>query len=224
MSRIGVLDGLAVTIKHFWQSAVQAVLRPRPRGRLVRQMPLETERGVFTVQYPEERLALPERARCLPMLVADSATGELRCTACGICARVCPPQAIWIARARKPEGQPLAKAEEFVVEGDVCMSCGLCAEYCPSDSIEMNHVYELATYDRESLTLTRTSLTVPEEYHARLHPEDFDRERRERRQREQARQQRAAATEDAPRRGSAVGPTNRAPDEKPEDPHARSGD
>ncbi len=191
---IGILNGLMVTAKHAARAAVQGLAWPSPGGAPVRQRPLGTEYGVFTVQYPEERLALPERARVLPMLVADPATGEPKCTACGICAKVCPPQAIWIVRARGADGRPAPRPEQFVVEAAVCMGCGLCAEYCNFDSIKMDHAYEHSSYDLESLTWTMDKLLVSEEYHSRLHPKDFAREQAERRAKEEAARQKQAAS------------------------------
>jgi len=193
MRGLGILNGLGVTARHFAQTAVQGLVWPKPGAAPVRQTPLGTERGVFTVQYPEERLALPERARVLPMLVADPGTGEPKCTACGVCAKVCPPQAIWIVRARGADGRPVPKPEEFVVEAGVCMGCGLCAEYCSFDSIKMNHDYELSSYNLGSLTWTKGKLVVSEEYHARIHPRDFAREQEGRRAKEAAAREKAAA-------------------------------
>src|SRR5215210_5927735 len=58
--------------------------------------------GMFTVQYPEERLLLPEAARNFPILLYDDATGQELCTSCFQCERVCPPQVIHIKQAKDP--------------------------------------------------------------------------------------------------------------------------
>ena len=65
--------------------------------------------GLFTVEYPDERLPVYERFRVLPMLVYDTEDGNVRCTSCNICAKVCPPQCIWIVRERDANGRPLTK-------------------------------------------------------------------------------------------------------------------
>jgi len=68
---------------------------------------------------------------------------------CGICAKVCPPQCIWIVRSNNPEtGRPIPEPTEFFIDIDICMNCGLCAEYCPFDAIKMDNDFELSTYDR----------------------------------------------------------------------------
>ena len=73
-----------------------------------------------------------------------------RCTSCGICAKVCPPQCIWIVRAKDPKtGKPITQPSEFYIDTDVCMNCGYCAEFCPFDAIKMDHDFELADYARE---------------------------------------------------------------------------
>jgi NADH-quinone oxidoreductase subunit I len=153
----GILKGLGVTLKHFFQSYVDDV---RYAGRkYFRQDNFEVRQGLkaqgsFTVQYPEEKLAVPERFRFVPFLVVQDyddpeRPGEDWCTSCGICAKVCPPQCIWIVRGEDPNtGRPIPQPEAFYIDIDICMNCGYCAEFCPFDAIKMDHDYELASYDR----------------------------------------------------------------------------
>ena len=60
--------------------------------------------GLFTVEYPDERLPVYERFRVLPVLIYDNEDGNVRCTSCNICAKVCPPQCIWMTPGQEPEG------------------------------------------------------------------------------------------------------------------------
>jgi NADH-quinone oxidoreductase subunit I len=134
-------------------------------------------KGIFTVQYPEERLPLPEAFRFVPFLVYDEEEGErvIRCTACGICSKVCPSQCIWIERAEDPEtGKPLKTPAEFAIDIDLCMNCGYCAEYCPFDAIKMDHDFELAVYDRSEANIHRKErLLKPASYYAAIRPENY---------------------------------------------------
>jgi len=173
MTGVGVVRGMLVTLWHFILSYVEDLKRfprrYRPDKTAVRQT--VGERGVFTVQYPEERLKVWERFRVFPVLVYEADTGEERCTACGICAKVCPPQCIWIVRAKTPEGKPKPKPEEFHIDISICMSCGLCAEYCPFDSIKMDHRFELAGYERlRTYLYGKKDLLVSSTYYAETHP------------------------------------------------------
>jgi NADH-quinone oxidoreductase subunit I len=170
----GIIDGLAVTFRHALASAAGQLRRPSSFSAPRRQGISESEHGLFTVQYPEERLAVPERFRYLPVLLYEADTGKERCTSCGICAKVCPPQCIWIVRTAGPDGKPIPQPAEFYIDASICMSCGFCVEYCPFDAIKMDHVYELASYERfDSLLLRKADLMRPVDYHARIHPTDF---------------------------------------------------
>ena len=172
----GLLKGLGVTMKRFVDTYVDDVKHIPSRYAhgydALRQTP--EEKGIFTIQYPEEKRQLPERFRYIPMLIYDTPKGEDRCTACGICAKVCPPQCIWIVRHKDESGKPVPRPGEFYIDVSICMSCGFCAEYCPFDAIKMNHDYELAVYDRfPGLIYNMTELTVPLEYYASIYPTQF---------------------------------------------------
>lgn len=185
MYGIGLIKGLGVTIKHFVETYVDD-LRWLGRGRYYNEDALKirqsTEaRGVFTVQYPEEKLSVPEEFRYIPFLVYEEnpdGTREDRCTSCGICSKVCPPQCIWIVRSNDPEtGRPIPAPTEFYIDIDICMNCGLCAEYCPFDAIKMDHVYELASYERSSVHMyNKERLSKPASYYAEIRPKNYARE------------------------------------------------
>ncbi len=130
-----------------------------------------TTDGLFTVEYPDERLPVYERFRVLPMLVYDDDDGNVRCTSCNICAKVCPPQCIWMTQAKGTKGVvPLP--EEFFIDMDVCMNCGLCSEYCPFDAIKMDQNFELSNYERQQTHIySLQDLLVSSEYYSKTHPE-----------------------------------------------------
>jgi len=131
--------------------------------------------GLFTVEYPDERLPVYERFRVLPMLVYDTEDGNVRCTSCNICAKVCPPQCIWMTQAKSPKGTVVPLPEDFYIDMDVCMNCGLCAEYCPFDAIKMDHNFELSNYERHQTHIfSLQDLLVSSEFYAKTHPQAWN--------------------------------------------------
>ena len=194
----GILKGLGVTLKEFVGTYVDDVKKIPSRyagGRdEIDQSNASAQTGLFTVQYPEERRKLSERFRYIPMLIYDADTGEDLCTACGICAKVCPPQCIWIVRAKDEKGKPMTKPADFWIDTTICMNCGLCAEFCPFDAIKMNNDYEIAAYHRmPSLIFDLQELRVPTTYYARLRPTDWAAEEAARRAEAEAKAAKAAA-------------------------------
>jgi len=181
MYGIGIVKGLGVTLKHFVETYLDDVrwLGRRyynPEAMRVRQGP--KARGVFTVQYPEEKLPVPEEFRFLPFLLyeqGEDGSTQDRCTSCGICAKVCPPQCIWIVRSDDPEtGRPVPEPAEFYIDIDICMNCGFCAEYCPFDAIKMDHEFELSSYDRfEKHIFNKRKLSKPVDYYASIRPNNY---------------------------------------------------
>jgi len=183
MIGFGVLKGLAVTLKRFFQTYFVTNKLGRkhyhtPEG-IKSRYDASTE-GIFTIQYPEEKPALPEEFRVIPFLVYElnsDGAKEFRCTACGICAKVCPPQCIWITRKTDPAtGRPSPHPEIFSIDVDICMNCGFCAEYCPFDAIKMDHDYELSTYSREKNLYSMEELGKPVDYYAKIRPVNYRRE------------------------------------------------
>src|SRR6185503_9193291 len=155
MYGIGMIKGFWVTLKHFWGTYTEDIRWLSSRYVDVKKLKARQSpkgKGLFTVQYPDEKLLVPERFRYIPFLLYEEKDGkhEDRCTSCGICAKVCPPQCIWIVRTDDPvTKRPVPQPKEFYIDIDICMNCGYCAEYCPFDAIKMDHDYELADYERE---------------------------------------------------------------------------
>jgi NADH-quinone oxidoreductase subunit I len=183
MYGLGILKSFSVTLRRLLMTYWDDIQHPGRRslaglwaGYWSRYLPPQQkpkERGIFTVQYPRERLPLPENFRTFPFLVLDPRTGKPRCRACGACARACPPQCIWIVRATDPEtGKPKSEPAEFRVDVSICMSCGFCAEFCTFDAIKMDHDYEVADYER-SFLWGLPQLAKPLAYHAAIHLTDY---------------------------------------------------
>ena len=154
----GILKGFKITLKNFIGSYYD-------RKRLP------------TVMYPEEKAPLTENFRSFPFLVHDGedALAGLRCVACQICERECPPQCILVEKSKdkKPDasGKPQFYPARFEIDISVCMGCGICAEVCPFDSIKMDKVFEVAKPNRyRQLILTRDQLAKPNHYYHQIRP------------------------------------------------------
>jgi NADH-quinone oxidoreductase subunit I len=200
----GLLQGLSITFKHFittYLEDIRWLLKGKRRyfnAEAIEARQRADTQGIFTVQYPEEKLPVPEEFRFIPFLLYDvDENGEKhdRCTSCGICAKVCPPQCIWIVRTNDPvTGRPIPEPEEFYIDVDICMNCGFCAEYCPFDAIKMDHDYELAVYDRFKHNIfDKERLSRPTSYYASIRPTNYTREETARAEAEAAKAARKAA-------------------------------
>ena len=99
----------------------------------------------------------------------------MRCVACQICEKECPPKCIFIEKSKdkKPDylGKPQFYPAVFDIDVSVCMSCQICVEVCPFDAIEMDTAFELSTDNRfDGLLWRKTQLAKPNEYFHIIHP------------------------------------------------------
>src|SRR6266513_2320877 len=158
MIGLGILKGMAVTARNFVGSY------------------FEKER-LITVQYPEERNPLPENYRNFPFLPYDGVDPHagLRCVACKICEKECPPQCIYIVKSedKKPDymGKPQFYPAVFDIDISVCMSCQICVEVCPFEAIKMDKVFELSKRERfDALLQRKGELSKSNTYYHSIHP------------------------------------------------------
>jgi NADH-quinone oxidoreductase subunit I len=137
------------------------------------------EDRLTTVQYPEERLEPKEATRNFPFLVYDGDDWQkgLRCVACQICEKECPPKCIYIIKdtVKKPDyiGKLQFQPKVFDIDTSVCMSCQICVEVCPFDAIKMDVEFELSTSDRfDGLLQRKNQLAKSNQYYHRIHPSE----------------------------------------------------
>jgi NADH-quinone oxidoreductase subunit I len=156
----GIIKGMAETARNFVGSYVN-------------------EERLTTVQYPEQRLPQKEATRNFPFLVYDGDEWQkgLRCVACQICEKECPPQCIYIVKdtAKKPDyiGKLQFQPKVFDIDISVCMSCQICVEVCPFDAIKMDVQFELSTDNRfDGLLLRKADLAKPNQYYQKIHPSE----------------------------------------------------
>jgi NADH-quinone oxidoreductase subunit I len=99
----------------------------------------------------------------------------LRCVACQICEKECPPKCIYIEKSKdkKPDyiGKPQLYPATFDIDLSVCMSCQICVEVCPFDAIKMDTNFELSTSDRfGGLLVDKHQLAKSNNYYRKIHP------------------------------------------------------
>ncbi|KXA89204.1 hypothetical protein AKJ62_03580 [candidate division MSBL1 archaeon SCGC-AAA259D14] len=89
-----------------------------------------------TCSYPATRQKVNERYRGMIKF-----NGEL-CVSCGICARVCPANAIKLRTGVK---------EEPSLDYARCIFCGFCVESCPASALENAPLHDLVytNYDQQ---------------------------------------------------------------------------
>ena len=126
-----ILRGLAVTGRHFLRNLVHMDRR-------------------ITVEYPEQRKNLPPGYRAEHRLLRR-ADGTLRCTACMLCATICPAACIAIEAEEVADPSVEKRARSYAIDELRCVFCGFCVEACPCDAIRMDtgH-FRNASFDRSS--------------------------------------------------------------------------
>lgn len=108
-----------------------------------------------TIQYPDVRLQLPDRARNRLYVNMDD------CIGCDQCSMACPVDCITIETIKSTPDVDLGltsvgtKKRLYVPRFDIdiakCCYCGLCVYPCPTECIKMTDVYEFSEYDRQAL-------------------------------------------------------------------------
>ena len=136
-----VLVGMKITLKHIFVPSV-------------------------TIQYPEVKPVLPERARNrLYVNMAD-------CIGCMQCATACPVNCIDIetVKAVPADGQRITSngkkkalwVTKFNIDIAKCCFCSLCTYPCPTECIKMTDVYEFSEFERNDLVYSFASLSEQE--------------------------------------------------------------
>jgi NADH-quinone oxidoreductase subunit I len=132
---------------------------------------------LVTVEYPEQKLPPKENARSFPMLIFDGKDPQagLRCVACQICEKECPPKCIYIVKSKDKKPDYIGKLQFypaiFDIDISVCMSCQICVEVCPFESIKMDQAFEYSGFDRfGALLVNKDQLAKSNEYYNEIHP------------------------------------------------------
>jgi NADH-quinone oxidoreductase subunit I len=127
---------------------------------------LKLEESV-TIQWPEVEYQYSERFKGAHFLTKRP-NGQVRCTACFLCATNCPAQCITIVA-----GQAVDKGiEKYPVRFEIdilrCVFCGYCEEACPVDAIRLGPEYSMAGLPEQKWVYTKDYLLNRPENKKRL--------------------------------------------------------
>jgi NADH-quinone oxidoreductase subunit I len=143
------LKGLSITLRHLFASHKKRELVPASDSNYFKQM-----EGTNTIQYPSQKLPIPEVGRYQLDVEMDD------CIVCDLCAKVCPVNCIDIEAIKATEaiGQTSdgttkrLYAAKFDIDMAKCMYCGLCTIVCPTECIVMTNQYDKSVFQLSDLT------------------------------------------------------------------------
>lgn len=134
-----IIRGLAITARHFFKNLINMDKR-------------------MTIEYPEQKKKLPAGYRAEHRLMKRE-DGSIRCTACMLCATICPSSCIEIEAEEVPDPSIEKRAKSYSIDVLRCVFCGLCVEACPCDAIRMDTgFYKNASFDKSSLIYNKELL------------------------------------------------------------------
>jgi NADH-quinone oxidoreductase chain I len=184
-----VLVGMKVTFKHLFVPAV-------------------------TIQYPDVKLKLPERARNRLYVNMDD------CIGCFQCDMACPVDCISIETIKALPTDDLGmtstgqKKKLWVTKFDIdiakCCYCGLCVYPCPTECIKMTDVYEFSEFNRHNLIYNYATVTPAEVAEIKRRAAEYEKE--------QAAKKAAAAATPKPAPTAATTSAVPIPEQKPLQP------
>lgn len=171
-----------------------------------------------TIQYPDVRLKLPERARNRLYVNIDD------CIGCDLCSMACPVDCITIETIKSTPEQDLGVTStgqkkrlhvpRFDIDIAKCCYCGLCVYPCPTECIVMTDVYEFSEFDCHNLIYNFSSMTPAEAQEAK--------EKLQKAEAEAAAKKAAAAAAKSTAPTQATAPAQAAPTPQPPKPDTPS--
>ena len=106
-----------------------------------------------TLQYPTEKMVMPERARLKLFNKIED------CIGCSQCARACPTGCIEVKAEKRGKEEPeiftsngtAIKMRTYIYNIDMalCCFCGICTFSCPTECLVMTGEYEYSVYDKD---------------------------------------------------------------------------
>ena len=137
-----IAKGMSITFGHLFASHAKREVISVSNNNYFKQV----EDGTNTIQYPHQKLAVPEVGRYQLDVEIDD------CIVCDLCAKICPVDCITIDSIKATEligltsdGSPKRiHAAKFDIDMAKCMYCGLCTIVCPTECIVMTNEYDVS--------------------------------------------------------------------------------
>ncbi|MGE0172934.1 MAG: NADH-quinone oxidoreductase subunit I [Oligoflexales bacterium] len=121
-----------------------------------------------TVQWPEQPATYGERFKGKHFLTLRD-DGQVRCTACFLCATNCPAQCIHIEAGQHPDNEIEKYPVRFEIDILRCVFCGYCEEACPVDAIRLGPEYVMTGGATEKWIYTKDYLVSRPELQGGVH-------------------------------------------------------
>lgn len=125
-------------------------------------------RKPVTIEYPEDRKPVPDRARWRHILrrYEDGPNEGLeRCIGCSLCSAACPASCIYVEAAQNTDEQRYSPGERYAAIYQInllrCIFCGMCEDACPTGAIVLTGDYELCEDNRAAFIYNKERLLVP---------------------------------------------------------------
>ncbi|BBH53711.1 NuoI/complex I 23 kDa subunit family protein [Fluviispira sanaruensis] len=110
-----------------------------------------------TIQWPEVEYKYSERFKGAHFLTKRP-DGQVRCTACFLCATNCPAQCINIVAGQAKDNGIEKYPVRFEIDILRCVFCGFCEEACPVDAIRLGPEYSMAGLPEQKWVYTKDYL------------------------------------------------------------------
>lgn len=115
-----------------------------------------------TIEWPEAPVTYGDRFKGKHFLTRRE-DGQVRCTACFLCATNCPAQCIHIEAGQHPDNEIEKYPVRFEIDILRCVFCGFCEEACPVDAIRLGPEYLMVGNAEEKWIYTKDYLTARSE-------------------------------------------------------------
>jgi len=142
------MKGMSLTFRHLFASNAKRKVISVSDDNYFKQL-----EGTNTIQYPHQKLPVPEVGRYQLDVEMDD------CIVCDLCAKICPVDCITIDSIKATEaiGQTSdgttkrIYAAKFDIDMAKCMYCGLCTIVCPTECIVMTNQYDKSVFELKNL-------------------------------------------------------------------------